>query len=115
VGTLNVGSFFAHHACSIITSGAAAGRLCQGSAQESHWVPFAEDIGADMLYLDQPVGTDSAPVCVYLHDDISRLRHWPSYTAMLADTAQAIETGGLHTESDLRVFLRWCIFKARGS
>jgi cell wall assembly regulator SMI1 len=60
---------------------------------QSHWVPFATSVGADMLYLDQPAGAPEATVGTFVHDDFPRPREWPSYSALLDQTAHAIETG----------------------
>jgi cell wall assembly regulator SMI1 len=60
---------------------------------QSHWVPFAASVGADMLYLDQPAGAREATVGAFVHDDFPRPNEWPSYSALLDQTAHAVETG----------------------
>lgn len=59
----------------------------------SHWVPFAESVSAATLYLDQPADHPEATVGTLTHGDFPRPRTWPSYSALLDQTAHAIETG----------------------
>ena len=59
------------------------------------WLPFGDDTGGDLLFVDLRSGTQSGCVAGFEHDNggFNRPAVWPDIAAMLEDVAAALQTG----------------------